>query len=88
MKQSSSSPASPDPLLCMACTDQESLFALDSDEEPEVDLGKAMFHDPIVGVDKVLLDEHGPGALTPHARSSPRPMTAAEKAIHDVPHLP
>ena len=51
------------PLLCTICEGQESLFG--DDGEAEVDLQQALFKEPIVGVEKVLLDEQGPGALPP-----------------------
>ena len=46
----------------------------DPDDEDNVDLGQALVNDPIVGVDHVLLDEHGPGALQPKPLASPLAM--------------
>ena len=44
--------------------------------------------DRIVGVEKVTLDERGPGALEPKAVKPPREMTGAQKAKHWLTHLP
>ena len=86
------SPVSPDPLLCGFCADQDShqdsLFAVLPDGDIEVDLKDARFDDPIVGVEHILSGGHGPGARRPRPLPSPRPMTPAEKLIHDLTHLP
>ena len=50
---------------------------------------QAMLDDPIVGVEHVLFDEHGAGARKPNPLPVPKPMSAAEKEIHDLtPHGP
>ena len=49
----------------------------------------AALGDPIVGVDRVVYDDTtGPGALAAKPLSSPKSMTALQKAIHDLTHLP
>ena len=58
------------------------------DVEEEVDLKEALFSDPIVGVERVISSEHGPGAISAQPLVTPRPMTPAEKAKHDLTHLP
>ena len=57
-------------------------------EEPEVDVKQAVLGYPIVGHGVVLLDENGPGARPATPLTSPKPMTPAEKEIHDLTHLP
>ena len=61
---------------------------LQEEEEEEVDMKLALLDEPIVGVEQVLHDANGPGALKPRALPSPKPMTAIQKAIHDLSHLP
>ena len=56
--------------------------------EEEVDMREAMLDDPIIGVEQVIHDEHGPGALKPRPLPTPKAMTAAQKAVHDLSHLP
>ena len=48
----------------------------------------AALDDPIVGVEQVVLDANGPGARQPRPLPSPKPMTHAQKVIHDLSHLP
>ena len=45
-------------------------------------------NDPITGVDVVLFDKHGPGALEPKELTSPREMTPKQRAKHNLTHLP
>ena len=49
---------------------------------------KLLFNDPIVGIDKTLLDENGLGALEPKGLATPPSMTPAERAKHNLTHLP
>ena len=56
--------------------------------EEEVNLKEALFSDPIVGVERVTLTEHGAGAIEARPLPTPPTMTAAEKAKHDLTHLP
>ena len=44
--------------------------------------------EPIVGNESATLTEHGPGALDPRVIPSPKSMTAAQRAKHDIAHLP
>ena len=49
----------------------------------------AVMDDPIVGMDRVTYDETtGHGALSAKPLSSPKGMTAAQRAVHDLTHLP
>ena len=58
-------------------------------EDEVVDNTKALINDPIVGVDRVVLDDKtGPGALDARPLPSPKGMTPARRAIHDITHLP
>ena len=58
------------------------------DDGTSVDLKDALFSDPIVGVERVNVTEHGPGALEARPLTTPPAMTPAEKAKHDLTHLP
>ena len=58
------------------------------EEEPLVDTKHAVMNEPIVGQGLILSDEHGDGALAATPLKSPKPMTPAEKAVHDLTHLP
>ena len=49
---------------------------------------EALPSDPIVGVEQVIMDSHGPGALAPRPLTSPRSMTPAERAVHTLARLP
>ena len=69
--------------LCQPCEPEEVLLDDDS-----VDLGQAMFDEPIIGVEQVTLDKNGPGAIAPMPLASPNPMTPAELARHNLTHLP
>ena len=44
--------------------------------------------DKIVGIERVTMTEHGPGALEPRPVSSPREMSQSQKARHWLTHLP
>ena len=58
-------------------------------EDEDVDSTKALVNDPIVGVDRVVSDDKtGPGALDARPLPSPKGMTPARRAIHDITHLP
>ena len=49
----------------------------------------AVASDPIVGVDRVVFDDAtGPGALPAKPLPSPKGMSAFQRAIHDLTHLP
>ena len=48
----------------------------------------AVFGDPIIGQETVLLDEMGPGALEAKSVQTPQGMTAAQWAKHRLTHLP
>ena len=59
------------------------------DKEEDVDPKMAVMGEPIVGVDRIVYDEStGPGALAARPLSSPKCMSAAQRAIHDLTHLP
>ena len=66
--------------------DQQGIVGEDDDE---VDPKMALMGEPIVGVDKVIYDEiTGPGALQARPLASPKVMSAAQRAVHDLTHLP
>ena len=68
--------------------DQGGVLSADIEDEA-VDNSKAMINDPIVGMDRVVLDDKtGPGALDARPLPSPKGMTPARRAIHDITHLP
>ena len=49
----------------------------------------AMMGEPIVGMDRVIYDETtGPGALQARPLVSPKAMSAEQRAVHDLTHLP
>ena len=56
--------------------------------EEDVNLKDALFDDPIIGHGQTLLDEHGPGALEPLPLATPPTMTPAQRAKHNLTHLP
>ena len=59
------------------------------DEDELVDEGKALVHEPIVGVDKVVFDEAtGSGALAARPLPSPKGMTMKQREVNDLTHLP
>ena len=62
--------------------------AVVADEDEEVDMKRACLSEPIVGHHPVALDENGPGALEPRPLPSPRSMTPAQRALHNLTHLP
>ena len=70
-----------DQSLCQPCQGEE-------EEEELVNMKDALFDDPIVGHEQVLLDEQGPGALDPVPLTSPPSMTPAQWAKHVLTHLP
>ena len=59
------------------------------DETEEV-MGKenVVFGDPIVGKEATTISEDGPGAIAAKGLPSPPSMTPAQKATHDLTHLP
>ena len=58
-------------------------------DEEEVDRSLAMTSEPIIGMDKVIYDEEtGPGALDARPLPAPKGMSAKQRAIHDLTHLP
>ena len=60
-----------------------------ADEDELVDEGKALVHEPIVGVDKVVFDEAtGSGGLAARPLPSPKGMTMKQREVHDLTHLP
>ena len=58
------------------------------EEEEVIDPKQMALDEPVTGVDVVLFDENGPGALEPRAISSPKDMTPAQRAKHNLTHLP
>ena len=66
--------------MCRPCVD------VGDDEDVDVDL--AQLDDPIVGVEQVLADQHGDGALDAQPIASPPSMTPAAFFKHCLAHLP
>ena len=65
----------------------ESAGVVEDDEV--VDKSLAMTGDPIIGMDKVIFDESsGPGALVARPMPSPKGMTARQREVHNLTHLP
>ena len=84
------SPVSPKTICCpVRVVRDDQQRNLGGDEDEVVDSGMAALGDPIVGVDRVVYDDTtGPGALAAKPLSSPKSMTALQRAIHDLTHLP
>ena len=61
---------------------------MQEEEEEVVDPKHLVLDDPITGVELTVLDKNGPGAIEPRSLSSPREMTAAQRAKHNLTHLP
>ena len=62
--------------------DQRDEVGVDGDD---ADPRMAVMGEPIVGVDKVVYDDStGHGALAARPLSSPKTMSAAQRAIHDL----
>ena len=68
-------------LVCQPC-------AVDYGIDEDVDVDLALFDDPIVGVERVVADQHGPGAIAARPLSSPPSMTPAAFEKHCLTHLP
>ena len=57
--------------------------------EEDVDPKMALVGEPIIGVERVVYDDStGHGALEARPLSSPKGMSVAQRAIHDLTHLP
>ena len=58
-------------------------------DDEEVDRSLAMTGEPIIGMDRIVYDdETGPGALAARPLPSPKGMSIAQRAVHDLTHLP
>ena len=82
-----SSPVRPRHCCCpVVIRDGESVKG---DDEEDVNPKHAVLSDPIVGMDKVTWEDgKGPGAIAAKPLPSPKPMTDAQRRIHDLTHLP
>ena len=69
-----------DRVLCRPCVD------VGGDDDVDTDL--ALLEDPIVGVERVLSDQNGPGAIDAKPLASPPSMSPAAFARHCLTHLP
>ena len=59
------------------------------DGDEVVDSKMAMLGEPIVGIDRVVYDDAtGSGALPARPLTSPKGMSALQRSIHDLTHLP
>ena len=78
----------------MPCIDQGEQAGLlgaegdDVDDEPAINFGHVQLKDPIVGVEEVISDEHGAGAIPASPLRSPKSMSQAEWERHCITHLP
>ena len=81
---------SDEPMLCAPCVNEGMLVGgwVNGVDEEEVDTDLALLDDPIVGVERVLDDHHGPGAIEAKPLSSPTSMTPAAFMKHCLTHLP
>ena len=58
-------------------------------DDEEVDPKMALMSEPIVGIEKVVYDEAtGSGAIPARPLTSPKSMSAAQRAVHDITHMP
>ena len=58
-------------------------------EDEIVDPKMAALGEPIVGTERIVYDDsNGPGALPARALPSPKAITANQRSIHDLTHLP
>ena len=58
-------------------------------DDGDVDPKMAMMGDPIVGMERVTYDDTtGSGALSAQPLTAPKSMTALQRAVHDLTHLP
>ena len=75
--------------LCPVLGSQDDRQSVSVEVDDEyVDRSLAVMGEPIVGVDKVVFDEEtGPGALAARPMTSPKGMSALQRAIHDLTHL-
>ena len=85
-----STPVSPHTLCCPlvgARIDQQRVVV--DGEEEVVDSKMAVLGEPIIGIERVVYDDTtGPGALSARPLTSPKSMSAMQRAIHDLTHLP
>ena len=62
---------------------------VEGDADEVVDRSHAVTDEPIIGMDHVTHDDDtGPGAIPARVLPSPKGMSALQRAIHDVTHLP
>ena len=59
-----------------------------ADDEPDIDVSKAMSSDPIVGTEAILHDGNGTGARRAQPIKAPAEMTPAQWEEHMLTHLP
>ena len=58
-------------------------------DDEVVDPKMAMWSEPIVGIDKVVYDDATrSGAIPARPLTSPKTMSATQRAVHDPTHLP
>ena len=87
----STSSVSPFVLLCpIGATHDDQIDGVGIGHDEDTADGKmAMAKDPIVGVERVVFDDAtGSGALPAKPLPSPKGMSAFQRAIHDLTHLP
>ena len=73
----------------MTQSGEEDVVETGAEDDEEVDPKLAVLGEPIVGVERIVYDEDtGPGAIPARPLPTPRSMTEAQRAIHDLTHLP
>ena len=76
--------------LCPVITARtDNMDNVGTEEDESVDPALAMMNEPIIGVDRVVYDDvTGPGAIPANPLPTPKTMTALQRSIHDLTHLP
>ena len=75
--------------LCCPVVVRDGAVVEDDVVDEEVNPKHAMLSDPIVGMEKVTWEDgRGPAAIAARPLPSPKPMSDAQRRIHDLTHLP
>ena len=77
------------PLLCPTIANHDGAEGVEAEPVVDVEVKNlkdfAVLGEPIVGIDKVVLDDRGQGALPPKMMPSPNEPTPAARALHRDP---
>ena len=83
------SPVSPTICVCPIGVTMDDQRDTVGGETDDADPKMAMMGEPIVGIERVVYDDStGHGALAARPLPSPKSMSAAQRAVHDLTHLP